>query len=70
MKNNRSHRTKLDDRIDEADRKQKGKEKGANKKHERSSQPSGTVHAIGDLTSQYGAVENELERVGKGPKRH
>ncbi|MHB1868412.1 MAG: hypothetical protein ACYCPP_05645 [Nitrososphaerales archaeon] len=56
-------RTKLAGKIDMANRKQmaKGRE---SKKRDGLGHPSTRVHPIGELTSQYGAAENELERVG------
>ena len=67
MNKNRS-KTKLSYKIDEADLKKKGKEKGS-RKRKGSNRPSLRVHPIGDLTSQYGAAENELERVGSPNQR-
>jgi len=56
-------RTKLAGKIDRANRKQmaKGRE---SKKRDGLGHPSTRVHPIGELSSQYGAAENELERVG------
>ncbi|MHB8567742.1 MAG: hypothetical protein ACYC7D_14580 [Nitrososphaerales archaeon] len=61
--NEKRHKTKLAAKIDKTDRKQKGKDNGS-KKRKGSSQPSSRVHPIGELNSQYGAAESELERVG------
>ncbi|MHB8565878.1 MAG: hypothetical protein ACYC7D_05625 [Nitrososphaerales archaeon] len=68
MKNKRRE-SKLAVKIDKADRKQnaaKGKEVKSKKGH---GQPSQGVRPISeDLSSQYEESEDELERVGGGPK--
>lgn len=61
--NEKRPKTKLAGKIDRVDLKQKGKEKGR-KKRNGSDRTSSRVHPIGELTSQYGAAEDELERVG------
>jgi hypothetical protein len=62
MKNKRP-RTKLAGKIDKSNRKEMAKERES-KKRNGLGRPSSRVHPIGELTSQYGAAENELERVG------
>ena len=68
MKNKR-HEPKLAAKIDKADRKREtAKEKETNKR-KGSGRPSQGVRPIGeDLSSQYEEAEDELERVGGGPK--
>ena len=61
--NNKHSQTKIAGKIDKADRKQNAKGKES-KKRKGSGRPSSRVHPIGELNSQYGAAENELERVG------
>ncbi len=61
--NTKHSQTKLAGKIDKADRKQKAKRKES-KKRKGYGRPSARVHPIGELNSQYGAAENELERVG------
>ena len=68
MKNKR-HEPKLAAKIDKADRKEKAKKEKETKKRTESSRPSPGVRPIGeDLSSQYEGAEDELERVGRGPK--
>lgn len=64
--NQKRLKVKLADKIDAADRKQKANRKGSKRRNDenRSHLPSSRFHPIGELTSQYGAAENELERVG------
>ena len=68
MKNKR-HEPKLAAKIDKADRKQKAKKEKESKKRKESGSPSQGVRPIGeDLSSQYEGAQDELERVGGGPK--
>lgn len=68
MKNKR-HEPKLGAKIDKADRKQKTKEEKETKKRKGYGRPSQGVRPIGeDFSSQYESAEDELERVGSGPK--
>ncbi|MFI5422310.1 MAG: hypothetical protein ACHQ1H_15210 [Nitrososphaerales archaeon] len=68
MKNKR-HEPKLAAKIDKADRKQKAKKEKETTKRKGSGRPSPGVRPIGeDLSSQYEGAEDELERVGGGPK--
>ena len=53
----------LPGKIDKSNRKEMAKERES-KKRNGLGRLSSRVHPIGELTSQYGAAENELERVG------
>ena len=66
---NRRRESKLAVKIDKADRKQKAiKEKEA-KPRKGSGRPSQGLRPISeDLSSQYEEAEDELERVGRGPR--
>ena len=67
MKNR--HESKLAAKIDKADRKNKAGKEKVTKKQKRSGGSSGGVRPIGeDFSSQYEEAEDELERVGRGPK--
>jgi hypothetical protein len=68
MKNKRPQ-TKLAGKIDKADRKQKTKEKES-KKQDKPVRSSARVHPIGELNSQFGGAETELERVSEGPEKN
>ncbi|MDG6995473.1 MAG: hypothetical protein JRN52_06080 [Nitrososphaerota archaeon] len=68
MKNKR-HESKLAVKIDKADRKQKATKEKETKPRKRSGRPSQGLRPISeDLSSQYEESEDELERVGRGPK--
>jgi hypothetical protein len=68
MKNKHSQ-TKIAGKIDKADRKQKATKEKETKKRRGSGGSSQGVRPIGeDLSSQYEEAEDELERVGGGPK--
>jgi hypothetical protein len=68
MKNKR-HESKLAAKIDKADRKQEATKEKETKDRKGSGRPSQGVRPIGeDLSSQYEEAEDELERVGGGPK--
>jgi len=60
---NKRPRTKLAGKIDKDNRKEMAKERES-KKRDGLGRPSTRVHPIGELTSQYGAAESELESVG------
>ena len=63
----RRQEPKLAAKIDKADRKQKAVKEKETKK--RSGRPYQGVRPIGeDFSSQYEEAEDELERVGRGPK--
>ena len=63
------HQSKLAAKIDKTDRKQKATKEKEPKKRKGSGRPSQGVRPIGDdLSSQNEEAEDELERVGRGPK--
>ena len=60
---------KLAAKIDKADLMQKGAKEKVTKKRKGSGRPSEGLRPIGeDFSSQYEEAEDELERVGRGPK--
>jgi len=66
---NRRRETKLAAKIDKAALKQRATEEKVTKSKTRSGDATQEVRPIGgDLSSQYEEAEDELERVGRGPK--
>ena len=67
--NNKRHGSKLAAKIDKADLKQDASKEKENKKRKGSGHSYQGVRPIGeDLSSQYEGAEDELERVGGGPR--
>ena len=63
------HEPKLAAKIDKADQKQKAVKEKVIRKRKGSGRPSEGLRPIGeDFSSQYEEAEDELERVGRGPK--